>query len=223
MNFFRLWAKNLIFLLIYIFSGAALVLIIDGLLSGSELAPLNKAAEIAMLHIRTPFLTNIFIYVTNLGSPTVLTILTIFIAIGLILKKDTYDALLFLSSILLSIIALTVLKNTFHVPRPEHGLVKLTTWSFPSAHATVATSFFFATGYAFAGKIKSAEGKMTLIFFSVLSAGLICFSRVYLGAHWALDVLAGIALGLVCVSMMILIFNIFLAERKWKRRVRDNF
>ncbi|MEX2010318.1 MAG: phosphatase PAP2 family protein [Parcubacteria group bacterium] len=218
MNFFRHWAKNIIFLLVYIFAGGALVLIIDGLVSGSELTPFNTAAEVVMSHIRTPFLTDLFLFATNLGSPTVLIILTFGLAIYLLLKKDTYDAVLYLASIFLAVFALTVLKNMFDIPRPEYSLIHLASWSFPSGHATVATAFFFATGYTFISKIRSAKGKLALVLFCIFGAGMVCFSRVYLGAHWALDVLAGIALGLVCVTMVILVFNIFLEESKWRRR-----
>lgn len=211
--------KNLIFLLIYIFAGGALVLIVVGLTSGSELTPFNTGVELAVSHFRTPVLTNILLFTTNIGSPALLMTLSIFLAIYLLLKKDTYDAILYLVSVFLAAASLTLMKNFFHIARPENGLVHLTTWSFPSGHATVATAFFFATGYTFISKIKSAQGKTALVVLCIVAAGLICFSRVYLGAHFALDVLAGIALGLVCVSMVVLISNIFVEESKWKGRL----
>ncbi|CAN5155959.1 hypothetical protein BH11PAT3_BH11PAT3_2510 [soil metagenome] len=211
---FSNWAKNLLFLLVYIFSGFALVIIIDGLFTGSDLAPFNLALEEALVHLRTPLLTDIMIIITNLGSPFTLSVVSLFIAMVIAIHKDTYDTLLFLVSMAISLISFTVLKNVIHLPRPSISIITLSSWSFPSGHATMATSFFFATAYSFFDRFKSTMWKIWLVTFCVLGAGIISFSRLYLGAHYALDVLAGIALGLLSVSFTVLVFNIFLEERR---------
>jgi membrane-associated phospholipid phosphatase len=54
----------------------------------------------------------------------------------------------------------------------------------------------------------------------IVSAALISLSRIYLGAHFALDVLGGVTLGLLSVSFTIFVFNIFLEERHLPRRKR---
>jgi undecaprenyl-diphosphatase len=215
---FRNWVKNLLFLLVYIFAGLALVIIIDGLLTGIELAPFNFALEQTMAHIRTPFLTNLMIITTNIGSPLSLSLIAIFISIVIVIYKDTYEAVLFATSIVLSLLSFTLIKNLIHLPRPSGSIITLSNWSFPSGHAVVATAFFFALAYAFFDRFKSSEWKTFLVTGSVFGAGIVCFSRLYLGAHYALDVLAGIALGLLSVSFTVLIFSIFLEERRPIRR-----
>lgn len=221
MNFSQTF-KNIIFIVVYILSGLALLLIVDGLMSGDELAPFNVAVGDALRPLRTPLLTTIFLGITNLGNPIVLFFAACFLAIILILYRDTYDAMLYLVSVIISIIAFVVLKNSFTMPRPEGGLIGLTGFSFPSGHATVATTFFFATAYSFFDWPKNTLKKVWLVGGCILATLLICLSRLYLGAHWALDVLAGIALGLMCVSFTALIFNIFLAEKGIKMRRRKS-
>ncbi len=212
--------KNVVFILVYVIAGLALLLIIDGLISGNELAPFNVAVGDLMRPIRTPLLTTFFLFVTNIGSPFVLSTAAIILSIILVLRRDTYDALLYIISIALALFSFVVLKNSFTLPRPEGGLVGLSGWSFPSGHATVATAFFFATAYSFFDWSKNPLNRLLLVVFSVVAAGLICVSRLYLGAHWALDVLAGICLGLMCVSFTALVFNIFLTEKSFRIKRR---
>lgn len=217
MNFFSNWAKNLIFLIVYILSGVTLVVIIDGLLTGTELAPFNALIEQVLVQIRNPLTTNILVTITNIGSPFILATVACFLAIVLVLYRDTYNALLFIVSMSLAIFSFTVLKNTFEVARPT-SLIDVAGWSFPSGHATVATAFFFTLAHSFFGKVKTAWGKFVLILSCIIAAALVCFSRLYLGAHWGLDILAGIALGVLTVSFTVLVFNVFLEEKSWKRK-----
>ncbi len=214
--------KNIIFILVYIIAGLALLLIIDGLTTGQELAPFNTAMGDLLRPLRTPLLTTIFLVITNIGSPIVLSVISCFLAIILILHRDTYDALLYIISIAIALFSFIILKNIFALPRPEGGLIGLTGWTFPSGHATIATAFFFATAHSFFDWPQTSYKKFLLVLFSILGAGLISLSRLYLGAHWALDVLAGICLGLMCVSFTALAFNIFISERSFKIKRRKS-
>lgn len=208
------WAKNILFLIVFMISGLVLVIIIDGLLSGTDLTPLNNVIEQTVTHIRTPFLTTILVLITRLGDPFILSFASVLIAVLLVIRGRQYDAILFIASVLIAIISLVVLKNTFQVVRPSYDLLNVEGWSFPSGHATVATAFFFMLVHSFFGKMKTVKNKIILVTSSILAALLIYFSRLYLGAHWALDILAGIALGLLSVSFTVLIFGILIEGRR---------
>lgn len=212
------WAKNILFLLVYMLSGLTLILIIEGLLSGTELTAFDTAIEQVVVLMRTPLLTDIFLFITTIGSPFVITCVSAFLAIMLITRKDIYSALLIVVAIVVSTISLTVLKNIFQISRPPNALFSFSGWSFPSGHATLITAFFFVTTYTFFGRIQTTLGRVSLVIGAVLGTILVSFSRLYLGAHWALDVLAGIALGLLSVSFIILIFNVFLEEKFSSRK-----
>lgn len=216
--------KNIFFLLVAVFSGLTLFIITVGVTSGAgELTPFNNAVEAAIAPFRNPLMTSLMLLITNIGSPFVLSMIAIVLAIILILHRDTYDTLLYMVSLSVSIIAFVVMKNALGIERPAQSLVaSLSSWSFPSGHATVATSFFFVTGYSFWNSLKSWGLRVPFIFLCIVGPALVAFSRVYLAAHFALDVLAGIALGVLSVSVTILVFNIFLSEREWwRRRVRS--
>ncbi|KKW09711.1 MAG: hypothetical protein UY47_C0006G0002 [Parcubacteria group bacterium GW2011_GWB1_49_7] len=212
------WAKNILFLLVYMISGLVLVIIIGGLLSGSDLEPLNAVIESAVVHMRTPILTTLLVWITRIGNPFVFASVAVFISVILVVKRNAYDATLFLTALIVTVVSLTILKNVFQISRPVSDIYAADGWSFPSGHATLATSFFFLLPYIFFGKMKSLRSKTILIIGSIVGTLLICFSRLYLGAHWTLDILAGIALGLISVSLTILLFNIFLEENRSLRK-----
>jgi|SRR3989344_674164 len=208
------WAKNILFLLVYMISGLVLVIIIEGLLSGTELIPLNNFIESMMIHVRTPFLTTILVAVTRVGDPFFLSSATALVAVLLVMRKRYYEAVLFVVTLVVAVISLTVLKNTFQIVRPGSELISESGWSFPSGHATVATTFFFMLAYSFFNKMKTPGKKIALILVSVLSVIVICISRLYLGAHWALDVLGGVALGLLSVSFTVLILGVLIGDNR---------
>lgn len=215
------WAKNILFLLVYMISGLVLVIIIEGLLSGSDLTPLNTAIESVVSSMRTPFLTSFLVMMTKIGNPFVIACVAVFLSVMLILKGHVYDAMLFLIALIVAVVSLTILKNIFQITRPTSGIYGADGWSFPSGHATVATAFFFLLIYLFIGKLRANLHKTLLIVGSVFGTFLICFSRLYLGAHWTLDVLAGVALGLLSVSFTVLMFSVFLSERRSFRKTID--
>lgn len=144
----------------------------------------------------SPFLTYLFVLITEF------TIGSIFapIATSLVLffKKRTRD----LSFFVISYSTLYLLRQAlqfivarprpfmFFVDHPYLGRTNPPNFSFPSFHAT--TAFFIA--YLLPIFFKSK--RETVIFLYVL-AFIVSFSRVYLGAHYPLDVVAGSLLGLL--------------------------
>ncbi len=212
------WAKNILFLLVYMISGLVLVIIIEGLLSGTDLTPLNTVIEKMVVHTRTPFLTTFLVAITQIGAPFILACVALFLSILLIMKGHIYDAMLFLVAFMVAVVSLTILKNVFQISRPISEIYQTDGWSFPSGHATVATTFFFLLSYIFWNKIRSASGRSVLLIGSILGTFMICFSRLYLGAHWTLDILAGVTLGLLSVSFTVLVFNVFVGDRRSFRK-----
>lgn len=215
------WAKNILFLLVFMISGLVLAIVIEGLVSGTELTPLNTAIERIVVHVRTPILTTILVLVTRVGEPFLLASVSVLIAAILFIRGRSYDATLFVVAMAITIISLTVLKNTFQITRPASEIYNSGGWSFPSGHATVATAFFFMLAHSFFRRAKTVMGKVNLIVGSILGVIIVSFSRLYLGAHWTLDILGGVALGLLSVSFTVLIFNIFV-ENKRPLRSRIN-
>lgn len=127
--------------------------------------------------------------ITNLGSAFAL--ITITLLIILFFKNKKYGILTGINLLVVFLFNL-VLKFIFARPRPiDINLIEESGYSFPSAHAMVSTAFY---GFIIYLILKSNLSKLNKTIYSVLLTILIvfiCITRVYLGVHYASDVLGG--------------------------------
>lgn len=125
--------------------------------------------------------------VTILGNP----VFWIAISFGLLWWGRDKDAFFLMNLVVFSAAVVSIFKPLFAQARPSADKFRVIAidaygkFSFPSGHATVA-----GAAYAFVSK-QVKELKKVL----VVVALLVAFSRVYLGAHFLLDVIAGLAIG----------------------------
>jgi undecaprenyl-diphosphatase len=107
-----------------------------------------------------------------------------------------------------------LLKFSFHRARPQFAdpLVQLTTFSFPSGHALGTTVFYgFLAAYLWP-RMRTHAGRAALVSGAALMVFLVALSRVYLGAHYLTDVLAGTAEGVAWLTICMTV------NAHWMRR-----
>ena len=76
--------------------------------------------------------------------------------------------------------------------------------SFPSGHAVVVTVVYGFLFYLWFRASRSWLERTIVILFSLTWIGLICMSRLVLGAHWVSDVIAGVAIAIIWLFFVIL-------------------
>ncbi len=151
-----------------------------------------------------PFwLKKFFIDITAFGDVTALTIITTLSFLYLLLKRHSSDALRFVITIITGDALLTILKLTFARPRPQivPHLVDVSSFSFPSGHATMSAAVYFSLAVL----ISSFNRQKSITNFAYVSSAVLVsvigFSRLYLGVHYPTDVIAGWITGIAWVIL----------------------
>lgn len=157
--------------------------------------------------IRTVYLTEFMYLLTILfdfSIPFILIILSLTLLVYMV--RNFRYAVLFISSLAISGIAIYFLKFIFDISRPLGGVMGVFGQSFPSWHATIATVFFIMLMYIFDDYFK---GFWRTVFnvFCIIMVITVAFSRLYLGVHWLSDVLGGIILGVLISYFSVRIFR----------------
>lgn len=148
-----------------------------------------------IISVKNDNLTNFIKIITNFGD-------TIYIIIILILsfiffKKKIYPKLITIN--ILSVVFVNqVLKHLIQRPRPDFPhLIEQGGFSFPSGHSMASFGFY---GFFIYLIYKSKLNKNLKITLSILLSLLILavgLSRIYLGVHYATDVIAGFIVSLI--------------------------
>ena len=166
-------------------------------LSEGDVGAMDSAILLAVARRRTPWLTIAAVDVTALGSITLVVLFSAFTLVVLLVLRDRLGALQLLRASVGAGILTLVTKNLIERIRPEEAqqLIVVSGFSYPSGHS-VSTSALYLTIAIIAGRYVQHSGARAAIFLAV-SAVLIMIgtSRVYLGVHYATDVVSGISLG----------------------------
>lgn len=167
-------------------------------------------ADLAILNLfdslRTPIGDKIMVFMTSLGDGVVVTAVTIAVAAYLFLRKAWRRAIGFVIAMATTAVFVPLFKQMLHRSRPLELYAGADAFSFPSGHATLNAVLFGICAVMIAHDLNRwAKASIFTVFVTyVITIG---FSRVYLGAHWTSDVLAGLLFGTAIVSAFAFVFG----------------
>ena len=156
----------------------------------------------------SPSLTLTMIFITESGSLMAIIIL----CLSFFLFKETRKHWAFPVGITVvaSSVSNVLLKSMFARERPNIlRLVDESSYSFPSGHAMINMAFYTMILLLTWRYIKNNRLKYGISFVCVVMPLLIGLSRIYLGVHYATDVISGWLLGL---TISIIIFCVFIKK-----------
>jgi undecaprenyl-diphosphatase len=182
--------------------------------SRKEKIPMQESIMLFFLNIENPVLDFLGNLASLLGEQTFVIVVILYI----FWNHDKKKGFGLYSSVLLSVLAMGILKATVKAPRPFQVLDSIqgkrletaTGYSFPSGHTTTGAAFYSALALSFR--------KRKLTIFCAIMMTLVGLSRLYLGVHWPIDVFAGLLLG-VSISFAFYHYLDFIYDDE-KRRIR---
>jgi undecaprenyl-diphosphatase len=153
----------------------------------------------------SPGLTRVLSTFTNFGSGPALTAIGVVVAIALLASRRAMLALSWTIATAGAGALDVFLKAVFQRARPAFAdpIVQASGWSFPSGHAL---GTFVVTGmlvYLASRRVRGASKRLPLVFAWMAWTIAMGFSRIYLGVHYASDVLAGYSAGAVWLAVSI--------------------
>lgn len=152
-------------------------------------------------------LDNALAFVSFLGRTTVAVWIVLFFSLLFWILKYYWETLFCLLTPLSALLN-SGLKFLINRPRPEENLVYILDHqispSYPSGHVVFFTVFY---GFLIAAMFHTKKiprllrGTIALISFALIV--IISISRIYLGAHWLTDVIAGYLLGVILLAILL--------------------
>jgi membrane-associated phospholipid phosphatase len=148
--------------------------------------------------------------ITFFASAPFLTVVGIVLPIVLFWLKRRREALELFLAVLGSSILNQLLKNHFHRSRPETALFPQPGLSFPSGHAMIGVALYGCAAWLLWHHGRHPIWSGLLLAWAII-VGL---SRVYLHVHYATDVLAGFAAGVVWLVLLRTALRLWWREKK---------
>jgi len=151
---------------------------------------------------------------TSLGGISVLTLFALIVFVFLLIQRKWLSATLLTVGLTGGVALSEGLKALFERERPPlaYQAVETLNASFPSGHALLSTVFYLSLGVMLTRAFPRRRLKAFIVGAAILIAVLIGLTRIYLGAHWASDVMAGWSAG--AAWAMILWLFAYAVERR---------
>jgi undecaprenyl-diphosphatase len=159
---------------------------------------LDTEASVAMHANSTHEATEWNLLITHFGSTEFALTLTVFAVLILATLRHWHGAVALAVSVATTQAVVQIIKLTMSRPRPGTSIVDAHGFSFPSAHAATSVALYLTVALIAA---RASKGALRVAIVGATAALLIAVgaSRVYLGAHYPTDVLAGWLTGAILV------------------------
>jgi membrane protein DedA with SNARE-associated domain/membrane-associated phospholipid phosphatase len=196
-------------LTLLLLSGVSFLIFLIFLIVVTTVGPLtnfNGPVFYLLQSIRTPRFDQFFVVITLLGETVTVFAVAVLFTLVLVIKKQWRAAFTLIGILLVSACAVYLFKSLIYSPRPTGFLSVIKSSSFPSGHTALSLTVLGFMAFLIAQEIRQ-NWRWLPYSVGTLLVFLVCFSRLYLGAHWLEDVLASIFLGFSILLLTIVCYR----------------
>jgi undecaprenyl-diphosphatase len=175
--------------------------VLEDVVSRDPLVQLDQSLFALLQGLRSAWLDRGMVAITELGGVVVTSAVVLAVAVVLAFGRRWRTLSYWLAAIGFGQGLVQVFKVTLERQRPIEIYAGYEAFSFPSGHATMAIVVYGFLAYLLA-RGKPVAAKTATAVAASLAIAAVSFSRLYLGAHWFSDVVAGLSLGLAWVTLL---------------------
>lgn len=171
-----------------------------------ETAIFDNSIQSAIYSLRNPIATKIMATASFLGSKEFLFAISVILIIFFLAKNKKRTAITYTTILLLTAGLNNIIKLLIHRGRPDLlPLEKTSFYSFPSGHSMNSLVFYGLLAYFAYHYTRNKKVGIIVWIIALAIVVMIGFSRIYLGAHYPTDVIAGFVAGIFILASAIAI------------------
>jgi membrane-associated phospholipid phosphatase len=188
---------------------------------GSAPSDLDLTVHQLMFGLRNPLADTPMAFLASLGDAAVLTPAVLGVFVWLLWRRRRVAAWHWLAAPAFALVLTWFLGYLLDMPKPPASTAVLG-FSFPSASVTLATVVYGFFAVLIARELPGRSRAWPYVA-AALIVSLLGFARLYLGAHWLSDVLAGTLLGLLWIAALGIAYRRRVVRSFWVRPISTVF
>lgn len=151
-------------------------------------------------------LTSVMKMVSAAAGPVGMTLCALIAGVLLSIAWRSWTPVVVLATTAAGAIGLTIVfKAALARPRPPlvHAVAAADGYGFPSAHAAAAAAVCGAAAWLYSIRMRPWRARVAIWAMAAMLAACVGISRVYLGVHWATDVIGGWIFGILWLAVVV--------------------
>ena len=175
--------------------------VLEDVATGDPFVDVDVIVHDVLQQLRTPWLDSAMVAATALGDVQVLLPVILAALAWFVWRRLWRTCLYWLAAVGVAEVVVKLLKVALHRSRPGPLYDGVESLAFPSGHATMSVVAYGFLAFLICRK-QRAPVRLLIATSTALGIALIAFSRLYLGVHWASDVIAGASFGLAWIGAL---------------------
>ncbi|MBF6058499.1 phosphatase PAP2 family protein [Thiomicrorhabdus heinhorstiae] len=190
-----------VLLLAFAYISCLLAGLTEDIVTSDSIVSFDEHIASLLLADRNHATVEFFLAFTFLGQPILVSLSLLLAAVGLLWTRLMQWMIPLTVSSLSSLLLVFLGKNTIARPRPVDPLFAVHSFSFPSGHSAIAVSVYGFIGLIFLYQARRLSTRFSILTLTIFVIGAVLLSRMVLGVHYFSDVIGGLLVGSLSITL----------------------